>query len=437
MKILISGGRFLNPGDIRSDKIIDILLVDGKIKAVEPKITEKDCLTIDATGKVVVPGLIDMHTHLRQPGYEYKETISSGTRAALRGGFSSVLAMANTSPVADSPDVIRQIIAISNKEGSANVFPVGSVTIGQRGRKLVNVKELVDAGVLALSDDGEPITDQNVMRQALEECRKYNLPIISHCEMKDERYIGWVMNEGYISKKLGVKGIPKEAEEEMVARDIKLAEETGGHVHIAHVSTGGSVELIRKAKKKGIRVSAEVTPHHFSLTEEALIEYGTNAKMNPPLRTEEDVKALIEGLKDGTIDVISTDHAPHSAEEKAKDLKEAPFGVSGLETCLSLVITRLVKSNILSIEQAIEKLTTNPARILGLKKGTLSEGADADITIIDPDIEYEVDVSRFESKGKNTPFAGWILKGLPMMTIVSGNIRFVSELFDAQRVINL
>jgi dihydroorotase len=362
--------------------------------------------------------LIDMHVHLREPGQEHKETIKTGTRSALKGGFTSIMTMANTSPVIDSVQALRDVLSRIKDQAVVNVFPACCVTIGMSGEKLVDVDDLVANGAVALSDDGKPVMNSQIMRDALIACKTNNIPIISHCEWIDKEYEGWIMNKGKVSDKLGVVGIPSSAEERMVARDIKLAEQTGSHVHIAHVSTAGSVELVRQAKKRGVRVTAEATPHHFTLTDEAVEKYGAHAKMNPPLRSKDDVTAVIEGLKDGTIDVIATDHAPHAEYEKAKGLLEAPFGIVGLETCLPLVITELVNKGHLSLYEAIAKMTINPAKILNLKKGTLSKGSDADISFINTDENFVVNPSNFESKGRNTPFAGWKLKGLAVMTII-------------------
>lgn len=422
MKLLVRGGKVIDPANRRDSEILDLLIVDGKLAEVGRELPMSDAKVINAQGYIVTPGLIDMHTHLREPGQGYKETIESGTRAAAKGGFTLVATMANTEPVADHPQIILDIINRARRDGVINVFPIGSVTLGMKGEELTDVGELIHAGAVAISDDGKPVRNTEIMRRALVCCKQFGIPVISHCEA--EPYTGWVMNKGEISSKLGLIGIPNSAEERMVERDIKLAEDTGAHLHIAHVSTAGAVALIRQAKRKGINVTAEAAPHHFTLTDAAVEKYGANAKMNPPLRSREDVDEVIAGLKDGTIDAIATDHAPHAPCEKARGLKEAPFGIVGLETCLPLVITRLVNQGHLSIYQAVAKMTINPARILKLHKGTLSEGADADITIIDTEKEQEVDPSGFESKGRNTPFSGWKLKGWPVMTVVGGKVVF-------------
>ena len=429
MKTLIRGGEIIDPANGREREVLDLLIVDGKIASIGSNLLVDDAKVIDAKGLVVTPGLIDMHAHFREPGQEHKETIRSGTRAAARGGFTSVATMANTRPVADSPWVISDITRRAGRDGVVNVFPIGSVTLGLRGEKLVKVGELIGAGAVAISDDGKPVRDQELMKQALMRCKEHGIPVISHCEeisgmVTEGLEADWVMNRGRVSSRLGLAGIPSSAEELMVERDIRLAEKTGARLHIAHVSTAGAVELVRCAKKKGVNVTAEATPHHFTLTDSAVEKYGANAKMNPPLRSQEDVDAVIAGLSDSTIDVIATDHAPHTPAEKARGIKEAPFGVVGLETCLPLVITRLVYQGYLTMSEAIAKMTVEPARILNLNKGTLSEDADADVTIIDMSKEQMVDVSKFESKGRNTPFAGWKLKGCPIMAIVGGNIVF-------------
>ncbi len=419
MKLLIRGGKIIDPANELNEERLDILIADGKIIKIGHILSDSNAMVIEADGYIVVPGLIDMHVHLREPGQEYKETIKTGTLSAAKGGFTSVVAMANTNPVADSPDIIRFVTERAKYDGYVNVFPVGSVTPGMKGNELTDVSSLVKSGAVAISDDGKPIRDAKIMKLALERSKEFGIPVISHCEIADD---DWVMNEGEISARLGVKGISNSAEEMMVERDISLAEETGGHLHIAHVSTRGSVELIKQAKKKGIKVTAEATPHHFTLTDESVEKYGANAKMNPPLRSQKDVNSVIAGLADGTIDAIATDHAPHSLEEKSSGLIKAPYGIVGLETCLPLVITQLVNNGYLTLYSAIAKLTDNPARILNLRKGTITEGEDADITIIDLQKSQVVDALQFGSKGRNTPFNGWRLNGWAFMTIVKGKI---------------
>jgi len=415
MNILIKNGRVIDAAN-NIDKITHIYIVDGKIAKIGETVGTNADKVIDATGLLVTPGLIDMHVHLRQPGYEYKETIKTGTHAAYNGGFTSVACMANTRPVADNPEVIREILRYA-EDGYANVFPIASITRNLDGEKLTDFPKLIEAGAVAFSDDGKTVKDFDLMRKALNICARLDIPIIDHCEdinlVKDG-----VINEGKISRKLGLPGIPNFAESTIVKRDIELSEITGCHIHIAHVSTAESVEQIRIAKQKGVRITAEATPHHFTLTEEAVEKYGTNAKMNPPLRTQKDVDAVIQGLKDGTIDVIATDHAPHSLEEKSLNLLEAPFGIIGLETCVSLVISMLVKPGFLSISEAIKKLTCNPARILKkINRGTLSVGAKAEISLIDTERVVQFDAKKSKSKGRNTPFDGWQLQGMPVKVI--------------------
>lgn len=417
--MLIKGGRVIDPS-ANLDEITDILIEKGKISMIgniqdsRPKNLE----VIDAKEKIVVPGLIDMHVHLREPGYEYKETIKTGTDAARAGGFTSICCMPNTNPVNDSRAVTEFIIEKAKAVGVANVFPVGAITKGLKGEELSEMGDLAEAGCVAFSDDGKSVKNSEIMRRAMEYARALGVPVISHCE---DIYLskGGVMNEGFVSTELGLQGIPKAAEEVAVARDLLLAEITGVNLHIAHVSTGGSVRMIREAKARGIRVTAETCPHYFFLTEDEVRGYDSDSKVNPPLRTEEDLKAIREGLRDGTIDVIATDHAPHSMAEKMVEFDYAPFGIVGLETALSISL-RLVEKGVLNLKGLIEKMATNPARILGLEKGRLKIGTDADITIIDINQELIVNPVNFRSKGRNTPFKGMTLKGLPVITILRG-----------------
>ncbi|BAF59992.1 MAG: dihydroorotase [Pelotomaculum sp.] len=419
MKLLIKGGTVVDPvaGKIEEK---DVFIVDGKIARAGAHVNTAGAEVLDASGKLVVPGLIDMHVHLREPGFEARETIYTGTRAAARGGFTSVACMPNTSPVADNGAVISFIKACGLK-GAVNVYPIGAITRGSKGEELAEMGDMKEAGAVAFSDDGMPVMNAGLMRRALQYAGMLGMVVISHCEDKNLS-AGGVMHEGYVSTMLGLKGIPASAEEVMVARDILLAEETGSRVHIAHVSTAGSVRLIREAKARGVRVTAEVAPHHFTLTDEAVLGYDTSTKVNPPLRSAGDVAAVREGLADGTIDVIATDHAPHTEEEKDVEYDLAPFGMVGLETAVGLVWTELVAAGVLTPLQAVVKMTLNPARVLGIPKGTLEPGADADITIIDPDLSEPVDPARFASKGRNTPFRGRLLKGLPWATIVGGRV---------------
>lgn len=423
MKTLIKNGKVIDPSQ-KIEKKMNIL-IDGKlIKEYPGNIKElekrKDLKVIDANKLVVVPGLIDIHVHLREPGYEHKETIRTGTLSAAAGGFTSIACMPNTDPINDNASVTDYILLKARTEGIVNVLPIGAITKSEEGNELAEIGEMYKAGCVAISDDGMPVTNSNLMRRAMEYVKAFNLPVIVHAE---DTYLSddGVMNEGKTSTMLGLKGIPNASEEVMIARDIFLSELTGTDLHICHVSTEGSVRVIREAKKRGVKVTAEATPHHFLLTDEEVYNYNTNAKMNPPLRTSKDVKAIIKGLKDGTLDVIATDHAPHSEDEKNVEFDIAPFGIVGLETALPLSL-KLVEDKILTISQVIEKLTINPANIVNSDKGTLKKNKVADITIYDPKEEYLIDKSKFYSKGKNTPFQDWKVRGKVKYTIVSGKI---------------
>ena len=420
MNVLIKNGQVIDPAN-KVDEKLDILLTDGKIARLgKPgSIPAEGAQVVEASSRLVVPGLIDMHVHLREPGFEYKETIKTGTAAAKAGGFTSVCSMPNTNPVNDSRSVTEFILSEAN-DALARVFPIGAITKGSKGEELAEMAELHAAGCVAISDDGRPVMNAAIMRRAMEYSKIFDIPIISHCEECTLSNKG-VMNEGFVSTELGLHGIPAAAEEVMVSRDIALAGLTGCRVHIAHVSTGGSVRMVREAKARGVKVTAETCPHYFTLTEEAVRGYNTLAKMNPPLRTEDDVAAIKQGLKDGTIDVIATDHAPHAMDEKSVEFDHAPFGIVGLETAVGLVF-KLVHEGVLSMSEAVRKLSFNPASILKINKGTLSVGADADITIIDPNVEWTVDSSQFKSKSRNTPFEGWKLKGRAVQTIVGGRL---------------
>jgi len=419
MNILIKNGRIIDPAN-KVDEMLDILVSDGKIaKLGKPgSFSTEGLQVIDAAGKLIVPGLIDMHVHLREPGFEYKETISTGTAAAKAGGFTSVCCMPNTSPVNDNRSITEFILSRA-REASTRVYPIGAITKCSKGEELAEMGELHQAGCIAVSDDGKPLMNASLMRRAMEYSKIFDTLIISHCE--DSTLAGkGVMNEGSISTELGLRGIPRAAEDVMTGRDVALAELTGCRLHIAHVSTVGSVHLIREAKKRGIRVTAETCPHYFTLTDEAVRGYDTMAKMNPPLRTAEDVAAIKQGLKDGTIDVIATDHAPHGMDEKSGEFDYAPFGIVGLETALGLTLT-LVEEGVLSLSEAIRKLSVNPAAILKIGMGTLAPGSYGDITIIDPTVAWTVDSSQFRSKSRNTPFHGWKLIGRAVQTIMGGN----------------
>lgn len=421
MNILIKNGRVIDPAN-DTDERLDLLVSSGKIVRIgrPGSILADGPHVIDASGMLVVPGLIDMHVHLREPGFEYKETIETGTASARAGGFTSVCCMPNTRPVNDNRSVTEYILSQAAKAASTNVFPIGAITKQSAGEELSEMGELYDAGCVAVSDDGRPVMNASLMRRAMEYARIFDIPVISHCEDITLSANG-VMNDGFISTELGLRGIPSAAEDVMVARDIILAELTGSRLHIAHVSTAGSVRLIREAKQRGVKVTAETCPHYFTLTEEAVKGYNTMAKMNPPLRTDEDIEAVKKGLKDGVIDVIATDHAPHAMDEKAVEFDAAAFGIVGLETALGLAF-KLVHEGALTVTDLVRLLSYNPATILKLEKGTLSVGADADITIIDPEVEWVVDPSGFRSKSKNTPFEGWRLKGRAIHTIVGGCI---------------
>jgi dihydroorotase len=428
MRILIKEGHLLDPSQ-ELDAVGDIMIEDGKIREIntgdrEQKKKDREDFQvdriIDASGLVVLPGLIDVHVHLREPGFEYKETIGTGTMAAVKGGFTTVCCMPNTYPVNDNASVTEFIKRKASQEGYCTVLPIGAITKGQKGEELAEIGTMRNEGCIAFSDDGQPVMNSMIMRRALEYSKAFNVPVISHSE-DSTLSEGGVMNEGLMSLTLGLKGIPAEAEQIMIFRDILLAELTGGKLHIAHVSTEGSVKLIRNAKRRGVNVTAETCPHYFTLTEAAVRDYDTNAKMNPPLRTERDVEAIKEGLGDGTIDVIATDHAPHHRDEKMKEFDVAPFGISGLETALGLSL-RLVGEGTLTMGQLIEKTALNPARILNIDKGTLRVGSGADVVVLDRNKEFKVEPERFISKGKNTPFKGWVLKGMSVVTICKGKV---------------
>ncbi len=422
MKLLIKGGTLISP-DQKKIFSADVLIADGKIAVLSNNLETDGAVIIDAAGKLVLPGLIDLHAHLREPGFEDSETIATGTMAAARGGFTSLACMPNTDPVADNSSVIAFILKKARQEGKVNVFPIGAITVGSKGEELAEMAGLKEAGAVAFSDDGRCVSNAAIMFRAMQYARMINMPVIDHCEDTSLSDRG-AMHEGYYSTLLGLKGIPAAAEEVIIARDLILAGDTGCRLHIAHVSTAGSVQLIRQAKDRGLKVTAEATPHHFTLTDREVAGYDTSAKVNPPLRTQEDVNAVRQGLRDGTIDVIATDHAPHAREKKEVEFDNAPFGISGLETAVGLVWTELVNTGILSPLDAVEKMTTNPARILGISKGILAEGADADLTVIDPALTEKVDPARFVSKGRNNPFAGRMLAGIPVLTIVGGKIVF-------------
>lgn len=422
MRILVKGGRVVDPSQGR-DEVTDIYIEDGKISEIGTDLDPEglNIEVIDASGMVVAPGLVDMHCHLRDPGFEYKEDIESGTRAAAMGGITSVACMPNTSPVIDNAAIVEYIKARAKKVGYVNVYPIGAISKGLQGKELAEIGDMKFAGVVAVSDDGRPVVESGLMRRALEYAQMFDVTVVSHCEdmgLAD----GGSMNEGAVATAMGLHGITRAAEEVMVSRDILIAEATQTAVHIAHVSTRGSVELVRQAKKRGVRVTCETCPHYFTLTEEACEGFNTNAKMNPPLRTSDDVQAIKEGLADGTIDAIATDHAPHHIDEKRCEFAQALNGIIGFETMLGLGLTHLVKTGVLSLNELLQKMTINPANILGLNKGTLRVDTAADIVIFDPDQSYTVCVDEFQSKSKNSPYDGWELYGKPQYTIVNGEV---------------
>ena len=423
MKTLrISNGRVIDPAQA-IDQVIDVWIRGENILGVGPQPQLQADRVLDAAGKIVCPGLIDMHVHLREPGREEDETIATGTAAALAGGVTSVACMPNTEPALDNQAAAEFVYLQAARAGNANVFPVGAVTKGREGKELAEIGGLVEGGAVAFTDDGTPVVSAEIMRRALEYCRMFDKVVMNHCEDL-ELTRGGVMNEGYESMRLGLRGMPAAAEEVMVHRDITLAELTGGRLHILHVSTAGSVDLIRRARKRGVPVTGEACPHHFTLNDSSLRSFDSNFKMSPPLRTEADVQAIIDGLKDGTLDVIATDHAPHAPEKKMRELSEAPNGIIGLETLIPICVRSLIEPGHLTWPQLIEKLTVHPARILGIDRGTFRSGAIADVTIIDPSIEWTIDPSQFRSKSRNSPFAGWKVRGRAFATIVRGQVRY-------------
>ncbi len=423
MKLLVQNGRVIDPAS-GTDAVQDVLIEDGVIvgtgKVIEPA-ARAGAELLDATGKVVCPGLVDIHVHLREPGHEYKETVQTGTRAAAAGGFTAVCCMANTEPVNDTRAVTDYILARARSEGAVRVYPIGAVTRGLGGKELAELAELAEAGCVAFSDDGRPVMNAELYRRAMEYTLPFGCPVISHAEDANLSH-GCCMNEGVVSTELGLPGAPAAAEETMVARDILLAELTGAHVHIAHLSTAGAVRLVREAKARGLRVTAEAAPHHLVLTENAVRGYDTNTKMNPPLRTRRDVDALVEGLADGTIDCVATDHAPHAASEKEGEYDRAAFGIVGLETAVPVLLDRLVRPGLIDLPTLIARMSSGPARLLNLPGGTLAAGAPADLTILDLDRELTIDPSAFLSKSRNTPFGGWKVRGAPSATVVGGKI---------------
>ena len=420
--LLIKGGRVVDPAS-GLDGVADILVSEGKIARVDKDIASEGAEILDVSGMIVMPGLIDMHVHLREPGFKEKEDIESGSAAAAVGGFTAVACMPNTEPALDNDAVIAEVVKKAAEIGLCRVYPIGAVTKGRRGQELAELGEMKAAGAVAFSDDGSPVSTSEILRCALEYLKAFDCVLMDHPEDLSLSEGGQI-NRGLVSTIAGFKGIPREAEEIIVARDILVAGMTGGRLHLTHISTKGSVELIRRAKEKGLPVTCDCTPHHLLLTDKLVLEsgYDTNSKMNPPLRTDEDLEALWQGLSDGTIDAIATDHAPHHVDDKWVEYDYAANGITGLETAVGLIVDKLVRSGFISWTRMAEAMSLNPARILGVPGGTLAEGAVADITVIDPELEWSVNPREFRSKGKNTPFEGWRLDGAPYATILGGKI---------------
>ena len=425
MKLLIANGHVVDPAaGVNAGK--DLLIENGRVRGLlnRGEARPEDAEVFDATGLVVAPGFVDLHVHLREPGQEYKETIATGAAAAVAGGWTSVCAMPNTDPVNDNPAVTRFIIEQAQKAELANVFPIGAVTKGSGGKELAEMGEMKNAGIVAVSDDGQPIPTAGMMRRAMEYARGFDLPVVDHCQDRSLS-AGGAMHEGRWSLILGLKGMPAAAEEVDAVRDCVLAGLTGARVHLAHVSTRGTLEAVRRAKELGLRVTCEAAPHHWSLRDEAVADYDTNTKMSPPLRSAEHIGALLEGLRDGTVDAIATDHAPHHADEKALEFDQAPFGIVGLETAIGLAFD-LVQQGVINLERLVELCSTNPARIFGLEdRGSLKSNAWGDVTVLDPDLEWTFDVSRSRSKSRNTPFDQRKFKGAAVATIVSGRVVYL------------
>ncbi len=422
MLTLIKNGQVIDPAN-KVDGFFDILIKNGKIEAIEPqgKLSGsklEGIPEIDAKGCIVAPGFCDMHVHFREPGHEYKETIETGSASAAAGGFSTVAVMPNTSPVNDNRSVTELILSQARKTSAVNILPIGAISKGLKGETLSDMGELKDAGCIGYSDDGKPVMNSELMRRALEYSRMFDLPCIQHSEMLDLTQ-GGCMNEGVISTELGLKGMPVEAEDIMVFRDICLLRKTGGRLHVAHISSGGAVDLVRQAKAKGLPVTCEVAPHHFTLTEDACMNYDTNSKMSPPLRTQQDIDLIKEGLRDGTIDIIATDHAPHDIADKQVEFSKACFGIVGLETALPLTL-KLVDEKIISLQKAIDLLTYQPCRLFNLDKGNIGVGRVADIVIFNPDTEFNIEPEKFKSRSKNSPYKGWGVRGRVLHTLVAG-----------------
>jgi dihydroorotase len=421
-RLLLKGGRVIDPAQ-GLDATLDVMIAEGRIEKVGPRVQPRGAQVLEMKGLVVCPGFIDIHTHLREPGREDKETIATGTRAAAAGGFTAVCAMPNTDPVNDTAGITRAIVEKARAEGAVRVYPIGAITRGQKGEELAEYGDLKEAGCVAVSDDGRPVASARVMRRALEYAKAFDLAVIDHCEEPTLAEKA-CMNEGPVSTVLGLRGQPAAGEAIMVERDVLLAELTGGRVHVAHLSAAASVDAVRRGKARGVRVTAEVTPHHLFLTDEAVREtgYDTNTKMNPPLRSEKDREAVLAGLLDGSIDCIATDHAPHTVDDKKVEFDQAANGIVGLETAVALCLDRLVGAGLVELPHLVALLSANPARVLGLPGGTLAPGSPADLTVLDLAKKRQVDAARFESRSRNTPFGGWILKGWPVMTIVGGRV---------------
>jgi len=418
--LLLRNGRVIDPSQ-DLDSVTDLWLADGVVLGTGPQARVPDRV-IDCTGLIVAPGLVDMHVHLREPGREEDETIATGTAAAVAGGITSVACMPNTEPPIDTRMAAEFVIQQAQRAGNCNVFPVGAVTKNRQGQELAELGSLVQGGAVAFTDDGAPVYSAEIMRRALEYCKMLGRAVLVHAEVP-ELTVGGVMNEGFVSMQLGLRGMPAVAEDIMIARDIMLAELTGGRVHILHVSTAGGVDLIRRGIAKGVRVSGEACPHHFILTDESLRTFDSNFKMSPPLRTRDDVAAVLAGLKDGTLSVLATDHAPHAPEKKERELDQAPNGILGLETFLPLCVTYLIEPGHLTWPQMLAKMTVNPARVLGIDRGTLLPGRPADVTVIDPKVKWTIDKNASASKSRNTPFHGWEVTGRAVVTIVGGQVK--------------
>lgn len=420
-RLLIRGGRVIDPSQ-GLDRVTNLLIEDGRVAALDVQ-ANGSAQMLPAEGRIVSPGLIDMHVHLREPGREEDETIETGTAAALAGGFTSVACIPNTEPPIDTQAQVEFVQHQAARADNCHVYVVACVSKNREGKELAEIGQLVAAGAVAFTDDGAPVYSAELMRRAFEYCLMFDKPVLNHEEVLELTH-GGVMHEGLVSLVLGLPGMPAAAEDVMTGRDISLAQATGGRLHVMHISTAGSVDLVRRAKKRGVRVTTEVCPHHFTLTDECLRSFDSNYKMSPPLRGQADVDACLAGLADGTIDVICTDHAPHAREKKMQELDRAPFGIVGLETALGLVGTKLVAAGVLDWPEALAKLTINPARVLGIDRGTLAIGAAADVTVIDPEVRWTVDPTRFRSKSQNSPFAGWVLQGRAETVIVDGRVKY-------------